>query len=90
MAIATSTIAALAFVGGLGAKQLIDGKKAKGDEPKFEPPPVPQYERPRMADAIKRQRLRATGASGRAGTIKTGPSGIPKVKPAEPKQQLGA
>lgn len=79
MPVATSTIAAIALLGGIGGKTYLDNKKAAAQSKAvgdFKPPPPPTYQQPNMADAVRMQRARVTGASGRAATIKTGPNGI--------------
>jgi hypothetical protein len=92
MPVATTTLIAAGLVGGAILKAGHDAKQAANEMKKAGPIvtlPEPVYEKPDFARAVKLQRARATGASGRAGTIKTGPRGIVNAPAATPKTLIG-
>lgn len=90
MPVATSTLAAGLLIGGLATKTVMDSRKAARNQPApLVLPEMPQYEKPDIGRAVRLQRARITGASGRAGTIKTGPSGITTPSTAKPKTLIG-
>lgn len=90
MPVATSTLVIGGLVGGAILKTEYDRRKAAGNAP---PPlvtlPPPVFEKPDVARAVKLQRAKATGMSGRKGTIKTGPGGITNEPAVMPKTLIG-
>jgi hypothetical protein len=93
MAIATSTLIAGGLAAGVLYKQHRDAQKMKQEMTKLAPPVMP--EAPEKEDlssvtkAKKRRRTMATGASGRASTLLTGPRGLTNQPTAAPKTLLG-
>lgn len=88
MPVATTTLLAAGLMAGtLGNAYKDSRKSASAVLPPIKPVAPPVYLKPDIARAVSLQRSQNTGVNGRAGTIKTGPNGLPPA--VKPKTLIG-